>query len=134
MTDILSVTSQQPDGFDPDQYNRYIKYFLDNEVSGIVFNLSTDERNRFFEMCFRYPDLVAKVFLLPGDPLINYIMYGNEFYEALKNPHAGIDYTPSPIVKQYREWAQAQGIHEPEDRVVAEGIDQTPMLEFQRRL
>lgn len=129
-----SVTSNQPEDFDPDQYNRHVKYFLDNEVSGIVFNLSPAERNSFFEMCHRYPALLDKVFLLPGDPLINYIMYGHEFYDALKNPHEGIDYTPSPIVAQYREWAAANNIPEPADRVAAEGLDLTPMLEFQKRL
>jgi hypothetical protein len=129
-----SGTGNQPENFNADDYNRYIKYFLDNEVSGIVFNLSADERNRFFEMCHRYPDLIAKVFLLPGDPLINYIVYGNEFYDALKNPHDGIDYTPSYIVAQYREWAQARGIPAPVDQVVAEGIDPTPMIEFQKQL
>ena len=123
-----------PANFDADEYNKYIKYFLDNEVSAIVFNLSADEYDRFFEMCHRYPDVIAKVFLLPGDPLINYIMYGNEFYEALKKPHAGIDYTPSYIVKKYRDWARARGIPEPQDRVVAEGIDPTPMIEFQKQL
>jgi hypothetical protein len=129
-----SVTSYQPENFDADDYNRYIKYFLDNEVSAIVFNLTTDERNSFFEMCHRYAALLDKLFLLPGDPLMNYIMYGNEFYDALKNPHEGIDYTPSPIVSQYRAWAQANNISEPEDRVAVEGIDITPMVEFQQQL
>ncbi len=129
-----SVTSNQPTNFNADEYNRYIKYYLDNEVSGIVFNLSTAERDSFFEMCHRYPALIVKIFLLPGDPLMNYIMYGHEFYDALKKPHEGIDYTPSPIVAQYREWAKARNIPEPVDQVALEGLDLTPMLEFQKQL
>lgn len=129
-----SGTSIQPDDFDADQYNRHIKYFLDNEVSAIVFNLEKDELNSFFEMCHKYPALIAKVFLLPGDPLINYIMYGHEFYDALKSPHDGIDYTPSYIVAQYKEWAKENNIPEPIDRVAEEGIDTTPMVEFQKNL
>ncbi len=129
-----SVTSNQPTNFNADEYNRYIKYYLDNEVSGIVFNLSTAERDRFFEMCHRYPDLMVKIFLLPGDPLMNYIMHGHEFYDALKKPHEGIDYNPSPIVAQYREWAKLRNIPEPADQVALEGLDLTPMLEFQKRL
>lgn len=129
-----SGTGNQPANFNADEYNRYIKYFLDNEVSAIVFNFTKAEADRFFEMCYKYPDMVSKVFLLPGDPLINYIMYGNEFYEALKNPHEGIDYTPSYIVIQYKEWAKANDIPEPKDLVVAHGLDTTPMLEFQKNL
>jgi hypothetical protein len=131
---MSNITATQPVNFDADDYNRYVKYFLDNEVSAIVFNLEQDELNNFFEMCHRYPALLTKLFLLPGDPLMNYIMFGNEFYDALKNPHEGIDYTPSPIVIQYREWATTNNIPEPEDRVALEGLDVTPLVEFQNRL
>lgn len=135
MSDVFrSVTSNQPTDFDPDQYNRHVKYFLDNEVSAIVYNLSQTEFNSFFEMCYRYPALLTKLFLLPGDPLMNYIMYGNEFYDALKSPHEGIDYTPSYIVIKYKEWAKENNIPEPRDMVVEEGLDITPMLEFQKNL
>lgn len=133
MNDISrSITSETPEDFDADQYNRHIKYFLDNEVSAIVFNFTKEESDRFFEMCYRYPDLIAKVFLLPGDPLINYIMHGHEFYDALKNPHDGIDYTPSYIVKRFKEWMKARNIPEPKDMVAEEKLDTTPMLEFQK--
>lgn len=131
MSDI--IVGKQPVNFNADDYNRYVKYFLDTEVGAIVFNFSKGELNSFFEMCHRYPDLLTKLFLLPGDPLMNYIMHGNEFYDALKNPHEGIDYTPSPIVAQYREWATANNIPEPQDMVAKEGLDTTPMIEFQQR-
>ena len=132
MSDI--IVGKPPVNFDAEDYNRYVKYFLDTEVGAIVFNFTQDEFDSFFEMCHRYPALLAKLFLLPGDPLINYIIYGNEFYDALKNPHEGIDYTPSPIVAQYQEWATAHNIPEPADQVATEGLDITPMLEFQSRL
>jgi hypothetical protein len=132
MSDI--IVGKQPVDFDADDYNRYVKYFLDTEVGGIVFNLTKDEQDSFFDMCYRYPVILDKVFLLPGDPLMNYIMYGNEFYDALKNPHDGIDFSPSYIVAQYREWAKSRNIPEPVDQVAAEGIDTTPMLEFQKQL
>ena len=132
MSDI--IVGKQPVNFNAEDYNRYVKYFLDTEVGGIVFNLDKTERDSFFEMCYTYPAILDKVFLLPGDPLMNYIMYGNEFYDALKNPHDGIDFSPSYIVAQYREWAQARGIPEPTDQAVAQGLDLTPMLEFQKNL
>jgi hypothetical protein len=131
MSDILN---KQPDNFNADEYNKYIKYFLDTEIGGIVNNLTTDELHSFFEMCYTYPNIIAKVFLMPGDALINYIVYGHEFYEALKAPHAGIDYTPSNIVRLYMEWAATKSLPEPVNRVAAEGLDTTPMLEFQKNL
>jgi hypothetical protein len=132
MSDI--IVGKQPVNFDAEDYNRYVKYFLDTEVSAIVFNFGQEELDSFFEMCRDYPALLEKLFLLPGDPLINYIKYGNEFYDALKNPHDGIDYTPSPIVIQYKQWATARNIPAPRDMVAEEGIDTTPMVEFQQRL
>ena len=131
---MSTILTKQPDNFDPIEYNKYVKYFLDTEIGGIVYNLNQEELNSFFEMCHRYPNVIAKVFLMPGDALINYIVYGHEFYEALKDPHAGIDYTPSEVVKLYKTWAEAYDIPEPVDQVAAEGLDTTPMTEFQARL
>jgi hypothetical protein len=131
MSDILK---NQPDNFDAVQYNKYVKYFLDNEIGAIIYNLNQEELNSFFDMCYRYPAVIAKVFLMPGDALINYIVYGHEFYEALKDPHEGIDYTPSEIVKLYKTWAEAYDVPEPVDQVAAEGLDTTPMTEFQAQL
>jgi hypothetical protein len=45
MSDI--IVGKQPVDFDADDYNRYVKYFLDTEVGGIVFNLTKDERRQF---------------------------------------------------------------------------------------
>lgn len=131
---MSTILTKQPDNFDPIEYNKYVKYFLDTEIGGIVYNLNQDELNNFFEMCYNYPEVIAKVFLMPGDALINYIVYGHEFYEALKDPHAGIDYTPSEVVKLYKTWAEAYNMPEPVDQVAAEGLDLTPMLEFQAKL
>ena len=131
---MSTILTKQPDNFDPIEYNKYVKYFLDNEIGAIVYNLNQEELNSFFDMCYRYPTVIAKVFLMPGDALINYIVYGHEFYEALKDPHEGIDYTPSEIVKLYKTWAEAYDVPEPVDQVAAEGLDTTPMTEFQARL
>lgn len=131
---MSNILNKQPDNFNAEDYNRYIKYFLDTEIGGIVNNLTRDELHSFFEMCYNYPNIIAKVFLMPGDALINYIVYGHEFYEALKAPHAGIDYTPSNIVRLYMEWAATKSLPEPTDMVAAERLDTTPMLEFQKNL
>ena len=131
---MTSILKNQPTDFDAEQYNKYIKYYLDNEFSGIVYNLPKPDLDRFFEMMTTYASIIDKVFLLPGDALSNYIIYGHQFYEALKNPHEGIDYTPSYIVKLYREWLAEKELPEPEDMVVKEGLNQEPMIEFQKNL
>lgn len=115
----------------PDQYNDCIKYFLDHELNHIIFNLTPDEKDQFFKMITEFPALLNTLFFLKGAPFTNFVMYGNEFYEALKDPHDGIDYTPSWIVAEYKEWLTATGRPFPEDRVVAENIDQTPLLAWQ---
>lgn len=132
MSEILG--KQYSNIFNPEEYNKYVKYFLDNEIGAIVYNLNQEELNSFFEMCHRYPTVIAKVFLMPGDALINYIVYGHEFYEALKNLDADIDYTPSEIVKLYKDWAKVSNIPEPTDMVAKEGLDTTPMVDFQKNL
>jgi hypothetical protein len=129
-----NILKNLPSNFNTEDYNRYVKYFLDTEISATVYNLEKDELNNFFEMVYKYPTIVAKVFLMPGDALINYIVYGNEFYEALKAPHEGIDYTPSYIVKLYKDWAKINNIPEPTDMVAEEGLDTTPMVDFQKNL
>ena len=115
----------------PDLYNECIKYFLDHEVNAIIFNLTPTEKDQFFTMITEFPALLNTLFFLKGAPFTNFVMYGNEFYEALKDPHEGIDYTPSWIVTEYKEWLTATGRPFPEDRVVAENIDQSPLLAFQ---
>lgn len=115
----------------PDQYNDCIKYFLDNEVNAIIFNLTADEKDQFFKMITDFPALLNTLFFLKGAPFTNFVMYGNEFYEALKDPHDGIDYTPSWIVTEYKEWLTANGRPFPEDRVITENLDLTPLTTFQ---
>ena len=134
MTTIFRTVSKPPANLNPVTYNENIKYFLDSEVSATIANLTAAELDQFFEMVEKYHLLFAKIYLMEGDALVNYIVYGNEFYEALKKPHAGIDYTPSLIVQKYKEWAAKKGLPVPADRVAIEKIDTTPMTEFQSKL
>lgn len=115
-----------------DQYNDCIKHYLDNELNGILFNLSEEEKNQFFQMITDYSPLLDKMFFLPGAPFTNFVRYGNEFYEALLNPHEGIDYTPSWIVAEYKEWLTKNNKPFPEDLVVKQGLDLTPLINFQQ--
>lgn len=118
----------------PDQYNDCIKYFLDNELNGIIFNLTDKEKDQFFKMITEYPELLNTLFFLKGAPFTNYVMYGNEFYEALSDPHDGIDYTPSWIVADYKRWLEKTGHPFPEDLAVKHNLNLAPMLEFQANL
>ena len=134
MSNVFRVASNPPPNFNVTDYNNNIKYFLDSEVAATFTTLTQAELESFFEMAQKYHAVFAKVYLLPGDPLINYIMYGNEFYDALKDPHAGIDYTPSWVVAKYKEWAAKKGLPIPKDMVAAEGISTKPMVDFQSKL
>lgn len=134
MGNIFRVVSVPPPNFNADVYNKNIKYFLDSEVSATIAKLTPTELDQFFEMAQKYHLLFAKIYLMEGDALVNYIVYGNEFYEALKKPHAGIDYTPSLIVQKYKDWAAKKGLPVPKDMVAAEGIDTKPMVDFQSKL
>jgi hypothetical protein len=134
MSNIFRTVSNPPKNFNADDYNNNIKYFLDSEVSATIATLTEAELDSFFEMAQKYHLLISKIYLMEGDALVNYIVYGNEFYEALKKPHAGIDYTPSLIVQKYKTWAAAKGHPEPVDMVAKEGISTKPMTDFQAKL
>lgn len=131
---IFRTVTKAPLNMNAVTYNDNIKYFLDSEVSATIASLTPAELDQFFEMAEKYHLLFAKIYLMEGDALVNYIVYGNEFYEALKKPHAGIDYTPSAIVQKYKEWAAKKGLPVPVDRVASEGISTAPMVEFQSKL
>jgi hypothetical protein len=116
------------------QYNDCVKYFLDGEVGTAISDLSPTEKDRFFQMIHDYSALLNKLFLVKGAPFTNYVLHGNEFYDALKNPHEGIDWTPSWIVSEYKEWLVRNNLPFPEDQAVAENLDLSPMLNFQANL
>lgn len=117
-----------------DQYNDCVKYFLDTEVNHIIFNLSDREKDQFFTMITDYSALLDTLFFVKGAPFTNYVLYGNEFYEALQDPHPGIDFTPSWIVAEYKRWLEKNDRPFPEDLAVKHNFDLTPMLEFQANL
>ena len=138
MADII-ITEDSPVypflvGLNVDQYNDCIKYFLDHEVNAIIRNLTPEEKDQFFEMHYKFPELLDKLFYLKGAPFTNYVRYGNEFYDALRDHHSGIDFTPSWIVAELKEWMVKNNIPLPEDRAVTENLDLTPMLTFQADL
>ena len=116
----------------PDQYNDCIKYFLDTEVNGILFNLSPEQKNQFFQMITDYSPLLDTLFFLKGAPFTNFVRYGNEFYEALSEPHNGIDFTPSWIVAEYKQWLVNNNRPLPEDQAVKHGLDFSPLIKFQQ--
>jgi len=115
----------------PEQYNRCIQYFWDVVVHTRIFELSTEDKNQFFQMVNKFSPLMQQLFLPKGEPITNYVIYGNEFYEGLKDNHEGIDFTPSWIVNEYKHWLTTNGLPFPEDMVVKENIDITPMLQWQ---
>lgn len=111
-----------PENITPEQYNKCIDYYLSTEVNARMYSLSSSDKERLCELFHSYSDLLSELFFVQGEQLTNYIKYGNEFYEALKNPHDGVDYTPSEMVKFYKEWLIKNSKPIPVDRAKEEGL------------
>lgn len=111
-----------PKGLTPEQYNQCVDYYLSTEVNARMYNLSDADKTRLCELFHDYFDILEELFFVQGEQLTNFIKYGNEFYEALKTPHDGVDFTPSPMVALYKEWLAKNGKPLPIDMAKAEGL------------
>lgn len=111
-----------PTGLTPEQYNHCVDYYLSTEVNARMYNLSEADKIRLCELFHGYYDILEELFFVQGEQLTNYIKYGNEFYEALKNPHDGVDFTPSPMVIFYKEWLAKNKKPFPVDEAKLEGL------------
>jgi hypothetical protein len=120
-----------PEGVTQDQFVACVKYYWDYKVNQHINSLSDTELTAFFEMFTGYSAILKNVCLIKGEPLSNYVLYGNEFYEALRDHHEGIDFTSSWIVVKYKEWLTTKGLPLPEDKTLTDGIDLSPLLAWQ---
>ena len=94
---IVDPDPNLPEGVTQDRFVACVKYYWDYKVNQRIKNLSDAELDAFFEMFTNYAATFQHVCLIKGEPLSNYILHGNEFYEGLKDHHEGIDFTPSWI-------------------------------------
>lgn len=101
-----------PGGVTVDQYNACVVYYFDTQMNSDIMNLPSEDKGQFFQMFTDHAGILEKIFH-SGVPLINYILYGDEFYDAKVNPHDGIDDTPSEMVAQYKAWAKSIGLPAP---------------------
>jgi hypothetical protein len=90
-----------------DLYTNHVVHFFDTYMNNQILSLEEKDKFRYFEMMEKYSDILQLIFH-KGIPIIEHIFYGDEFYSAKLDPHDGIDWTPSEIVKQYKEWKEKQ--------------------------
>ena len=100
MSDIIDNTNQIDD---VDLYRKHIVHYFDNQINHDILNLEESDKIRFYQMLDQYADLFAKIFH-KGIPIVEHILYGDQFKSAKDDPHDGIDYTECVIVKDYENW------------------------------
>ena len=100
MSDIIDNTNQIDD---VDLYRKHIVHYFDNQINHDILNLEESDKIRFYQMLDQYADLFAKIFH-KGIPIVEHILYGDQFKSAKDDPHDGIDYTECEIVKDYDNW------------------------------
>jgi hypothetical protein len=120
MTDIQNIDINQ-DGYadadlnhdgivtqeEIDLYRKHIVKYFDDQMSQDIMNLDPSDKIRFYQMVEQYGDIFTKIFH-KGIPIVEHIVHGDEFYSAKLDPHEGIDWTPSTMVKDYIEWKEKQ--------------------------
>lgn len=86
-------------------YRQHIVHYFDTQMNHDIMNLTEFDRIRFYQMLEKYSDIFAKIFH-KGIPIVEHILYGDEFYSAKLDPHEGIDWAPSPMVIEYKTWKE----------------------------
>ena len=100
MSDIIDNKNQIDD---IDLYRKHVVHYFDNQINNDIMNLEESDKIRFYQMLDQYADLFAKIFH-KGIPIVEHILYGDQFKSAKDDPHDGIDYTECEIVKDYDNW------------------------------
>ena len=100
MSDIIDNTNQIDD---IDLYRKHVVHYFDNQINNDILNLAEADKIRFYQMLEQYADLFDKIFH-KGIPIVEHILYGDQFKSAKEDPHDGIDYTECEIVKDYENW------------------------------
>ena len=107
------TTSTVPGGVTIEQYNQCVVYYFDTQMNSDIMGLSKEDKVQFFQMFTDHSVIMEKIFH-SGIPLVNYIVFGDEFHDGKVNPHAGIDETPSQMVIEYKAWALENNLPIPE--------------------
>lgn len=85
-------------------YLKHVIHFFDTHMSGNILNLDQADKDRYFQLMHDYSDILEKIWH-KGIPIIEHIVYGDQWYSAKKDPHDGINWDHDcQIVKEYKEW------------------------------
>lgn len=95
---------------DVELYRKHVIYYFDNQMGADMLNLPEDKKDRMFQMLHDYADILEAIFH-DGIPILEHIVYGDEYYTAKQNPHDGIDWDHEcEIVKEYKAWKASKGL------------------------
>jgi len=89
-------------------YRKHVVYYFDTQINADILNLSEKDKSKFFQMFTDYSDILEKIWH-KGIPIIEHILYEDQFKSAKENPHDGIVWDECEIVKQYEHWKQTKG-------------------------
>jgi hypothetical protein len=89
-------------------YNQHVVHYFDTQLNSDIQNLDPKDKERLFLVMKDNADIFAKIFH-KGMPLIEFIVYGDQWYSAKQNPHGGINWDyDCELVKQYKVWLQSK--------------------------
>lgn len=104
MTDI---TTPSPTGFqvtDVELYRKHVVHYFDTQMNSDILNLSDDDKSQLFQMFKDHANILIQIFH-KGIPILEYIVYGDQWKSAKENDHDGINWDyDCEIVKQYKAW------------------------------
>jgi hypothetical protein len=87
-------------------YRKHIVHYFDTQMNSDILSLSAEDKSRFFQMVTDYADIFDKIFH-KGIPIVEYCLYGDQWYSAKQNPHEGINWDyDCPMVAEYKVWAK----------------------------
>ena len=88
-------------------YRKHVVYYFDTQMNSDILNLTDADKSKFFQMFTDYSDILEKIWH-PGIPIIEHILYGDQFKSAKEKPHDGIVWKECEIVKQYEQWKKSK--------------------------
>lgn len=95
---------------DTELYRQHVIYYFDTQIGSDMLNLPAEQKDKMFQMLHDYADIFEKIFH-KGIPIIEHIIYGDEYYSAKLDPHEGIDWEHQcDIVQEYEAWKAAKGL------------------------
>lgn len=101
---VNSIANTTADICDSDLYRTHVIHYFDTHMNNDIMALPQEQKEKMFQMFHDYADVLNAIFH-KGIPILEFIVYGDQWYSAKADPHDGINWDfDCEIVKQYKEW------------------------------